>query len=437
MSWLHFFETKTEQRHQFGRGINAIVNEKEEELFNKSYEAFEEKNILQAYEYFFSSLENFSNHASNQNIVTRKEDEKLFFEIFQGCARISGYVTDEHLYAESILTRKSLANVGLKRYILERNYQLTFTNYFSDSEYIKIKLYHDNLTMSPQKIFFPLRELALNADYDKEFTRSEFPDVLLEDIEHVKALDEKELLIKYESLHQWIDEIEEKIKTFPSNDNAGMQAFSYLYLYFKIDYLLVPKYDMSQKMNKKVHEYFSDENSLIEAKNEELKEHVEVLKSMQFDEFKKKFYNAKYTFNPSDRTPQEEINLFIKESLTKIRWYKNNRYTQIIPIIYKYIAFYTLYNYGLHPVTKELLHTLVEVQNPEFFSKLDYPTLYKEETNSFSKRAIISRIESIIAPHKERFKLLEPFGGKLNYSTLNEFSNSFYLQLQNLNFEEI
>lgn len=437
MSWLNFFDTKIELKHQFGRGINATISEEEEDLFNKSYEAFMNKDTINAYEYFFQSIENFTNGNSNHNIILNKEDERLSFEIFQGTARITGHITKKHLYAESILTKQASSNVALKRYILERNYQLTYTNYSSDDEFIKLKLYQDNITMTPQKIFFPLRELSLNADFDKEYTRSEFPDTVLEDISHLKPLDEKELQIKYDALQEWIMDLESTILTFPSNDNAGMQAFSYLYLLFKIDYLIVPKYEIYQKMSKKVQEYFSDDNAIIEAKNEELKEYIETLKNMNFEEFKGKFYDAKYTFNPTDRTSQEEINLFIKESLTKIRWYKNNRYNQIIPIIYKYIALYILYNYGLHPVTKALLHTLVEIQNPNFFAKLEYPVLYNEETNSFSKRAIVSRIENIIAPYKNRFKLLEPFGSKLNYSTLNEFSNSFYLQLQNLNFEEI
>ena len=61
MNWLNFFYNKTTQlRHSFGRGINASISPDEEELFNKSYEAFEKKDILKAYEYFFKSLENFS-----------------------------------------------------------------------------------------------------------------------------------------------------------------------------------------------------------------------------------------------------------------------------------------------------------------------------------------------------------------------------------------
>lgn len=437
MNWLNFFETKTPLKHSFGRCINANLSPDEEALFNKSYEAFENKDILSAYEYFFKSLENFSNEIPNNNISSSREDDRLNFTIFQGTAKITGYITKESLYAESTLVKTDAANVALKRYILERNYQLTYANYFTDSEHIKMKLYHDNIIMTPQKIFFPLRELALNSDFDKEYVRTEFSKIPLEDIEHLNPLDETELKIKYDSLHNWIDSISAKITTFPSNDNAGMQAFAYLYLLFKIDYLLVPKYEISQKMSKKINEYFSDDSTVIESKNEELKEYIEKLKKMEFKDFKTKFYTSKYTFNPIDKTSNEEITTFIDESLKKIRWYKNNRYNQIIPTIYSYISFYILYNYGLHPVVKELLHTLVEIQNQDFFKELEYGILYDEQNNSFSKRQIIARIEDIITPYQERFKLLEPFGQDLNYETLNEFSNSFYLQITALNFEEI
>ena len=158
---------------------------------------------------------------------------------------------------------------------------------------------------------------------------------------------------------------------------------------------------------------------------------------MTFEEFSSNFYNAKYTFNQTDKTPKEEMDNFISESLLKIRWYKNNRYTQVISTIYKYISFYILYNYGLNLVVKELLHTLVEIQNPIFFKDLGYTELYNEEEESFSQKTIIKRIENIINPHQDRYKLLESFGEELNFTSLNEFSNSFYLQIQNLNFEEI
>ena len=437
MSWLNFFQSKHDLKHTFGRGINATVSANEEELFIESAEAFEKKDILNAYELFFKSLINYNEEESNENITFSRENEKLNFVIYQGSAKISGTITKEHLYAQAIIVKKSDANVALKRYILERNYQLTYACYFSDDEHIIIKLFHDNITMSPQKVFYPLRELTLNADFDKEHIKSEFPDITLEDVEHVQRLDSKELEIKYDFLHKWINELEEKVLTLPSNDNASMQAFLHLNILFKVDYLLVPKCKMYQKMSKTIVEYFSEENLTIESKNEELKRYIQSLKEMNFEEFSQNFYVAKYTFNPTEKTSQEEVITFISESLAKIRWYKNNRYTQIIPTIYRYIAFYTLFNYGLYPVLRELLHTLVEIQNPEFFKALDYTPLYDIKNETFSKRAIISRIDDIIAPHQEQFKSLESFASELNFSSMNEFSNSFYLHLQNLNFEDI
>ncbi len=438
MNWFNFFDTKTtELRHSFGRGINATLSPDEEEFFNLSYESFERREILDAYEYFFKTLENFSNHTSTKNITTLRNDNKLEFEIFQGTARVTGHVTKESLYAQVMIMKTKEATVALKRYILERNYQLTYANYSSDGEFIKLKLYHDNITASPQKIFFPLREIALNADFDKEYLKSEFKDIRLEDTSHISKLNSDELKIKYDFLHKWIDELDAKILTLPTNDNAGMQAFLYLHLLFKIDYLLVVKCDVYQKMSKKIRIYFSDENLSTEYKNEKLKKYVEKLKNMDYEEFSKKFYSAKYTFNPMEKVSLEEIANFIDESLMKIRWYKNNRYNQIIRVIYKYIPFYILYNYGLNPIVKSLLHTLVEIQNPSFFKALGYNVLYDADKELFSKKAIRARIYDTITPHQARYKELKPFGDKLNFSSLNEFSNSFLLQLKHLNFEEI
>ena len=216
-----------------------------------------------------------------------------------------------------------------------------------------------------------------------------------------------------------------------------MESFILLYLLFKIDYMLVPKQSIFKKSTKKVQEYFSDENLSVEAKNDELREYILELQEMSFDEFKQNFYNAKYTFNPTDKTINEEIDIFITESLSKIRWYKNNRYNQIIPTMYKYVAMYLLYNYGLQSVTKDLLHTLVEIQNPNFFKALGYTPLYDEESQVFAKKAIISKVDNIVSTHQNRFKMLETFGDKLNFSSLNELNNSFYLQLKNLNYEEV
>ncbi|MEA2073678.1 MAG: hypothetical protein U9O86_08845 [Campylobacterota bacterium] len=437
MSWLNFFQTTSPCQISFGRGINATINPDEEELFNNSYKAFENRDILDAYEYFFSSLLNFTDNVSNENVLLERTTEKLLFSIYQGSAKIVGVITEETLQAEVTLVKNENASVALKRYILERNYQLTYTNYFTDENHVKLKLYLDNITLSPQKIFFPLRELALNADFDKEHIVSEFRDIPLEETQHITPLQESELEIKYNYLQTAIAELESKALTLPSNDNAGMQAFLYLEILLKFDYILVPKYKIYHKLSKKIQAYFSDENGTIEAKNDELRKYVQELKQLTFEEFSSNFYSAKYTFNPIEKTSYEDLVTFISESINKVKWYKNNRYPQIIPTIYRYIAFYSLYNYGVNPVLRELLHLLVQIQNSPFFTSIDCGTLYDEEKQSFSKRAIISKIQDVVSQNQEKYKSLVIFSDDLNFNSMNDFSNSYYNMLKNLDFEEL
>lgn len=437
MAWMNFFDNDTEAICAFGRGINADIAPNEEALFNDSYLAFENKKMLDAYEYFLKSLENFTNGDSNGNIEISRENEELHFTLYQGTAKIEGVITQETFYAEVTLLKKDAANVALKRYILERNYQLTYARYFNDEKYIKLKLFFNNETMSPQKVFFPIRELALNADFDKEHIKSEFPDVSLEEISHLQNLPEAEVKTKYSFLQKWISQLEEKVLTLPSNDKSGMEAFLYLNLIFKIDYLLVPKYNIYQNISKKVQDYFSEDELSVETKNEEIKRYIDELKHISIEEFRANLYNAKYTFSQNESSSFDELSLFLTESLKKVHWYKSNRYNQIIPTLYSYIAFYALYNYGLNPVLRSLLHLFINIRHPEFFTTLGYKTYYDRESDTFSKREIKSKIEESIKQYQKQYKLLKPFGDKLNYENLNEFSNSFYIQIKNLNFEEI
>jgi len=436
MNWLNFFRPTSHCLKSFGRGINADIANNEEELFNTAYEAFEKKEILDAYTFFFNSLLNYKNGISNENIILTQENETLKFIIYQGTAKINGLITNNKLYAEVTMVKLTSANVALKRYILERNYKFTYINYCSDANYIKLKLNLDNITMTPQKAFYPLRELALNADYDKEHMPSEFEQKKLEDIQHIKKLDAKELQIKYDFLHKWIDELNEKIHSLPSDDSIGMQSFLYLNFLFKIDYLIVPKCKIYQKATKQLQDYFADDEILPEVKNAELAKYILTLEKLNFDEFSLNFYEAKYTFSQIEKSSYAELINFIEESLIKLRWYKNNRHPQIIPTIYSYIALYALYNYGLNPLARKLLHIYISVIYAEYFNALDCRGYYDTEKNKFFKSDIISQIENIISQYRHQYKLLKAFGNELDFSSLNDFSNSYFTALKNLNFHE-
>lgn len=424
------------RHHDFGRSINAELSPDEHRLFNLAVEAFREGKTVEAYEHYFRSLENFNNGVSNRNIRLSYVEEALHFELDQGTALVRGRVTPKHFEAQAVITQRSLMNVAVKRHLLERNNQLTYIRFYTHDDIVGLKLFLDNSTMTPQKIFYPLRELALNADYEKEYLLYHFKQPFLTEADHLKTIDESELRIKYEAMKQWIAACQQELKQLPANDNISTVSFTLLSLLFQIDYLLVPHKAMMQETFEKINSYFTDDERQVDQKNDELLLFIQSLDKMAFDEFASQFYKADYTFSPMEHTTLEELNQFIEASLEKYRWFRQHRYDHVASTINRYIPLYILYNYGLHPSYRALLHLLVEVQNGPFFQALGYQPLFMPESGIFKKETIVSAINDAIRPYKEQFTHLEPFGKTLNYTTLEEFSHSFFLHLKNLNYTE-
>ncbi len=433
---FHYAKAVRPRQHDFGRNINAQLNPLEHQLFNQAVEAFREGKTLEAYEHYLHSLENFSDNLSNQNVRLHYEGEALHFELYQGTAIVRGHVTAKTFEAHAIITQRALMNVAIKRHLLERNDELTYVRYYTHGDVLAIKLYLDNTTMTPQKIFYPLRELALNADYEKEFLLYHFKQTSMTEVEHLKPIDEKELRIKYDAMKSWISDCQNELKQLPANDNISTVSFTLLSLLFQIDYLLVPHKEIMQETFEKINSFFTNDERQVDQKNDELLLFIQKLDKLEFDAFSTQFYKADYTFSPMEHTTYEELNQFIEASLEKYRWFRQHRYDHVAMTINRYIPLYILYNYGLHPSYRELLHLLVEVQNSTFFHALGYQPFYITETKSFKKEAITSAINDAIRPYKEQFSHLKPFGKALNYTTLEEFSHSFFLQLKNLNYTE-
>jgi hypothetical protein len=88
-------------------------------------------------------------------------------------------------------------------------------------------------------------------------------------------------------------------------------------------------------------------------------------------------------------------------------------------------------------VLRELFHTLVEIQNSSYFQALGCTSLYDEENETFSKRQIISKLKKIIEKSESKYKNLTISTDDLEFSSLNNFSSSYYTMLKNLDFEEV
>lgn len=421
----------------YGRGIHALPNPDEKALFDRASEAFISGDILSGYECFLSSIVHQGNGISTPHLSIVRSHDSLEFTLYQGYALIKGFVNETSLEAYADIALSEKLHVATKRRFLERDFQLTYCR-FSDAEgIIKLSIRLDNATITPQKIFYPLREIALNADFEKEFIAGEFDESVLLDTVHLLPIEQEKIESNYAFMQQWINETRQSLIGLLSNDNTGMTSFSYLALLLQIDYLLLPHKKMAKNISEKINGYFMDDEKLTEDKNADLEQYLSELSAMDIESFSTQFYNAAYTFSPFEQAMHDEIAAFIDESLGKVRWYKNNRSTYVIPVIYRYISLYVLYNYGLHPSLRSLLHLHVEIYASDFFKAAGETPLYDPLTKTFKENLIAQRIREAIEPYTNRYKGLSNFSEHLNYSDLDHFSQSFYLHVKNLDYTEV
>lgn len=422
---------------RYGRGMHALPNSNEKELFDHASEAFIRGNILDGYESFLSSLIHQESNFPLPHLSIDRSDEVLHFSLYQGYALINGTVTPTSLEAYADIAQSDQLHVAIKRRFLERDFQLTYCRFSQDKGVVKLSIRLDNATITPQKIFFPLREIALNADFEKEFIAGEFDESTLLDTDHLLPVPDEKIESYFNFMQEWVRETRQSLIGLLSNDNTGMVSFSYLALLLQIDYLLLPHKKMAKNISEKINGYFTEDEKLTEDKNADLETYLVELEDMDIKKFRSQFYNSAYTFSPYEQAMHDEIASFIDESLNKVRWYKNNRSNYVIRVIYRYISLYILYNYGLHPSLRALLHLHVEVYTSDFFKASGEEPLYHPLTNSFNEDLITQRIREAIEPYMTRYKGLRSFAEHLNYSDLDHFSQSFYLQVKNLDYTEV
>jgi hypothetical protein len=439
VNWLHYFKAlvfpkKAPGIPQYGRSIHALPNPKEHELFDLSATAFRANNIVLGYRYFLESIQHANSH---EHLIVTTKDDSISFKLYQGSAILHGTITVEHFHVTSQIANASKLHVAMKRRFLERNFQLTYCRFRQKDDVIELSIKLHNTTITPQKIFFPLRELALNADFEKEFIASEFEESALLEYDHIHPIDPHRLHRLYDTMQEWIRTTKASLIGLLSNDNKGMASFSYLALLLQIDYLLIPHKKMAKEINEKINTYFLEDEKLTTDKNSDLESYLAELESMSFETFKTQFYTASTTFSPFEQAMHDDIADFIDESLSKVRWYKNNHANYVITTIYRYIALYILFNYGIHPSLRALLHLHVQVYASNFFADEGALKLYDSNTNTFEKKAISNAIAAALEPYQYRYKNLKNFADQLNFSDLDHFSQSFYLQIQNLDYQEV
>ncbi len=434
--WSSLFGTDTPYEHyHFGRFINYKKNPLQQAQYQESKKAFSQQRYLEGYEHYFNYLCFYNADDECTNISYSKDENTLNFTLMQGSAIVQGNITQRRLSACVNIAAMPKENISVMRRLLEKNFLYTYSSFFLEEGRLKAKIYFDNISLSPQKVFFPLRELAINADREKELILDEFNDLEPLELDHIEVMDAHLKETKLRFFREWIDKTEQKVLLLPTQEQSGAIAFVWINLLFKIDYFITPRGKLGYDIYEALRDYYLDDGKHIEEKNDALQKAVEKLKTINANRLSKSLYCVKETFDIFNNDGLEEVHAFIEETLAKVVWYKEHRYEEIILTIYEYLGQYMLYNYGMNKCLRALIQLDVRLHNTDFHSAVGIESLYKN--GKLHKKKIFSLIRQIIHDYTDQYPYLHDFSSELNFISYEKFHHSFFLALKNLNFSEL
>lgn len=426
---------KKEEIPHFGRFIELTKTEDQQKEYQLSKQAFSEQRHLDGYAHYFNYLQYFDENTNCRNVTYKQEENILTFRLIQGSAIITGDVTPRRLKAHANIAHALNDNIAVMRRLLERNYMYTYSSFNLENEILKAKIYFDNTALSPQKIFFPLRELSINADKEKELLLDEFNDLEAIELDHIEVMnpDLKETKLRF--FREWIDKTEQKVSLLPSQEQSGAIAFVWLNLLLKIDYFVTPRGKLGYDIYEAVQAYYVDDNKLIEEKNDALRKAVEKLKELDRAKLEKSLYPVKQSFDIFTMNHIDEVRAFIDETLGKIVWYKEHRYEEIILNIYEYLGLYALFTFGMNDCLRQLFQFNVRLHNPDFFAALGLRKMHKSD--KLDSKLIAQELGAIFATYTKDYPYLKDFSDSLNYQSLEKFHYSYFNAIKSLNFNEL
>jgi len=436
-SWFSSFFTvgPSVQPYHFGRFISYKKTARQQEFYQHSKKTFSQQRYIEGYENYFKYLRFYEDNQDSGNISFTTHEDSLEFKLYQGSAVVKGNITQRYLRASVNIAHTLKGNIAVMRRLLEKNYLYTYSTFYLENETIKVKIYFDNVALSPQKVFFPLREISINADREKELLLDEFNDLDPIELNHIEAMDSHLKETKLRFFREWIDKTEQKVALLPTQEQSGAIAFVWLGLLLKIDYFVTPRGKIGFDIYEAIQEYYLDDNKLIEEKNDALQKATLKLKELDTKKLAKSLYAVKQTFDIFTANTLDEIRSFIEETLGKIIWYKEHRYEEIILTIYEYLGLYMLYNFGMNDCLRELVQLNVRLHNTDFHCALGMQNLYKSD--KLNSALIAKEIKQTIGSYTDQYPHLHDFSSTLNYASNEKFHHSYFNALRTLSFSEL
>jgi hypothetical protein len=436
--WEKIFGDKSEQKVsepqiQFGRYSDSYKEKAQYEAWDESLKQFEDENYLESYKIFFRYLRD----DKEDNVRWVEENGGIRFEILQGSKRLSGFADARHLHAVARIAHARELSVAFMRRLVESNYSLDYSRYaLDDDNNLVIKFDTSTLDGSPYKLYYALKEVAINADKQDDLLIDEFETMLDPlDLGSKKDISSLEKDVKYHFIKDNIEGIFTEMDKGSLNAEKYPGGISYLLLsaVYKIDYLTSPEGFLMETIERIHRSYFDTDGKTSLQKNVAIRKELEKVLSRSEEILKGELYATTSTFGILSPNQQETLVTLIDGELPNMDWYEENKHTKIALSVPGYIVGNALFNYALPKPTKELLALYYRIIESDFFKDLGFtPQYFDAQTETFVQKDIKNAVRKVVDANKEKYKNLSPDFAVLDFKTPCRFARTYLMMIRNL-----
>jgi hypothetical protein len=436
--WDFITRTKREKKTvepdiRFGRYTDSYKSKKQYEFWDKALKEYENDNYTEAYAAFFQYLRD----DKEDNVRWINENGGIQFEILQGSKRVSGFADARHVKAEARIAHAQELSVAFMRRLMEANYSLDYSRYaLDDDNNLVIKFETSALDGSPYKLYYALKEVAINADKLDDLLLDEFQSHLIPiDMGSKKDIPFEEKEAKYAFIKKEIQNVINTIDSGNLNADKYPSGISYLLLslVYKLDFLTAPEGFFMETIERINRSYFDNDGRTLIQKNVGIKKDLEKVLLRDKDLIFKELYATSSSFGILTPKGHDTLMSLIDGELPNMDWYEENKHTQVAIAVPGYIVGNALFNYALPKPDRELLALFYQILESDYFISLGFePPYLNTTTNSFNIKSIKSAIRQIVEAHKEKYPLLSPDLNILDFSSPCRFARTYLVLLRNL-----
>ena len=410
---------------RFGRYSDIYKKPERYEAWDKSLAYYENRKYLAAYREFFKYL----GDDEINNTATQEENDTLYFTCYQGSKKITGEADNVRIKAEAkIADARTLSDVAFFRELLERNFELEYCRFALDPQKNLTIIFDTSvLNGSPYKLYYALREMALQADKQDDLLLERYSDLLPVNTGHTEKLPLGEKETKYAFARQEITQTLAKIKELQPElqDYPGGIAYLLLSLCYRLDYLLTPQGAVTDTLERIHRTWFAADKATTEEKNARIIKEFKDLLDRSKTAWQSEFYRIISTFGIVPAFGHERLVNIIEAELPVLDWYAEHGFPDVALAIGDYIVGHSLFSFALPKNDRDLFHLYYRIRQHNFFVDLGFMQSFKTKGNKLSPREITRAVKRIFKENAQDYLSGSPETSLLKFGNEVDFVRSY------------